>query len=81
MSAARHVRVTPSAAEVLAREIADVCLQIDRRLGNRRGTAERGVWFWLWPPDPLPGLDVLTNLHADAVEFLHNIVRTPKETP
>ena len=25
--------------------------------------------------------DVLTNLHADAVEFLHNITRTPKETP
>lgn len=80
MSAARHLDAAPSADEVLAREIADVCVQIDRRLGNRTGTAEKGVWFWLWPPDSLPDLDVLTALHRDAVTFLHNLIRTPKET-
>jgi hypothetical protein len=81
MSAARHLRVTPSAAEVLRQEISDLCVQIDRRLHNRPGTAERGLYAWFWPPDPSTPLNVLTNLHADACKFLHTIVTAPKEKP
>lgn len=68
-----------STAELLADTIT-VCAQIDRRLGNRPGTAWRGLWFWLWPPPQHPDPDVLRNLHTDAVEFLHTI-NHPKETP
>ena len=76
MTAARHLHVVPSEAELLAADIRNICQQIDRRLGNRPGTAARGTYFWLWPPDPLPDVSVLTRLHADAVKFLHTLITT-----
>ncbi len=79
MTAARHLAIAPTEAAVLADEIRAVCDQIDRRLDNRPGTAERGLYFWLWPPADLDA-DVLANLHADAVRFLHTIT-TDKRTP
>ena len=57
-------------ADTLRSEIAQVCLQIDRRLHNPPGTAERGLYFWYWPPVPSLGADTLAALRADAVEFL-----------
>lgn len=63
-------------AEALIEDIACVCAQIDRRLGNRAGTAERGTWFWYYPPNPAVSLDVLARLHLDAVRFLHAIITT-----
>ena len=70
VTAARHLAIAPTEAELLADEIRAVCHQIDRRLDNRPGTAERGIYFWLWPPADLDA-DVLAKLHADAVAFLH----------
>lgn len=72
MSAARHLHVAPTDAEVLADEIAAICDQIDRRLGNPPDTAEAGLYFWLWPPGDLD-TDVLAALHADAVAYLHTL--------
>lgn len=63
----------------LCQQITKTCARIDRRLGNRPGTAEKGLWFWLWPPHPDTDTDVLINLHADAVDFLHNITHTLKD--
>lgn len=37
MTAARHLAVAPTEAEVLREEITTICHQIDRRLGNRPG--------------------------------------------
>ena len=68
-------------AEALVEDIAAICAQIDRRLGNRRGTAERGVWFWYWPPHPDIGAEVLTALHRDAVAFLAGIVTGRPKAP
>jgi len=68
-------------AELLVDEIRAICHQIDRRLDNRLGTAERGLYFWLWPPDPAVSIEVLTRLHADAIEFLHNLTTTERTTP
>ncbi|HOB50963.1 MAG TPA: hypothetical protein PKK01_16880 [Mycobacterium sp.] len=79
MSAARRLRIAPTAAEVLADEISAICEQIDRRLGNPPGTAEAGLYFWLWPPGDLDA-DVLTALHADAVTFLLDLTTNPKGT-
>jgi len=73
MTAARHLSVAPDPAGVLQREIAEVCVQIDGRLGNPRGTAERGVYFWHWPPHPAQTVETLAALHADAVAFLHKL--------
>ncbi len=61
-------------AEALVDDIAAICKQVDDRLGNRAGIAERGVWFWYYPPDPNVGVEVLTALHRDAVAFLAGIV-------
>lgn len=72
--------IAPTEAEILTDEIRAVCHQIDRRLDNRPGTAERGLYFWLWPPADLDA-DVLTRLHADAIEFLHNITTTEGTAP
>lgn len=80
MTAARHLAVAPTEAEVLGEEITAVCAQIDRRLGNRPGTAERGLYFWLWPPADL-AVDVLVRLHADGIKFLHNLTTTERTTP
>ena len=65
-------RRRPAEAEVLADAITGICAEIDRRLHNRPGTAERGLWFWLWPPER-PEPDVVARLHADAVEFLGRV--------
>jgi len=81
MTAARKLQHAPTAPQVLREEIYQIGRQIDRRLGNRPGTAERGIYFWLWPPDSLNDLGVLARLHADAIEFLHDLTTTPKETP
>lgn len=72
MSAARHLRTAPTEAETLADEIAEVCRQIDRRTGAPPGTALRGLYWHLWPPADQPA-EVLTQLHADAVAYLHDI--------
>lgn len=71
----QFVTERPSEAELLVYDIATVCAQIDTRLGNPLGTAERGCYFWYGPP-PRPDLspDVLAALHRDAVEMLHSIV-------
>ncbi len=61
---------------MIATEITAICAQIDRRLGNATGTAERAIYFY-WSPDADD--DVLTRLHADAVSVLHNI--TDREDP
>ena len=58
-------------AELLRQDITAACAQIDRRLGNPAGTAERGVYFWYWPASSVSSVDVLVvQLHADAVAFL-----------
>ena len=69
-----HRTRTPTEAELLRRDIAAVCHQIDRRLHNLPGTAERAVWWWYGPPYPeFDNVPVLTRLHADAVQSLHAI--------
>lgn len=73
MTAARHLSIAPSPAELLAADIREMCQQIDRRLGNRPGTAERGLWFWLWPPER-PEPDVVARMHSDAAEFLGRVI-------
>ena len=80
MTAARKLLAPPTEAESLRAEISGLGHQIDRRLGNRPGTAERGLWFWLWPPHPETSIDVLTRLRADAQKYLHDLTST-KETP
>ena len=70
-----------SEAEALVEDIAAICAQADRRLGNRVGTAERGVWFWYYPPHPNVGTEVLTALHRDAVAFLAGIVTGRPKAP
>jgi len=80
MTAARKLQYAPTEAQVLREEIYEIGRQIDRRLGNRPGTAERGIYFWLWPPDSLTDLGVLAQLHGDGIEFLHDLTITPKET-
>lgn len=76
MSAARRLRIAPTAAEVLADEISELAAQIDRRLANRPGTAEQAIYFWHGPPG-WQGVDLLTRLHADAVALLAQIVNHP----
>jgi hypothetical protein len=80
MTATRELQSPPIEAESLRAEIFDLGQQIDRRLGNRPGTAEKAVYFWHWPPNPNTGVDVLTRLHADAVEFLHGLIPTTEGT-
>lgn len=79
MSAARHLAVAATEAEVLREEIAEIGRQIDHRTFAPPGTAERGVWFWYWPPESVHSVDVITRLHADAVTFLHSLTNTQKE--
>ena len=74
---ARHLAVAPTAAQVLRQEITDICAQIDHRLHNRAGTAERGVYFFY--SESLADIDVLTRLRADALNHLHNLTDSPKE--
>lgn len=69
MSAVRRLHVAPEPADLLRQDIAEVCNQIDRRLGNPPSTAKRGVYFWLWPPESVESLDVLTNLHPRRRRF------------
>lgn len=72
----RRNEVTPVAdrrhrqADTLRSEIARLCIQIDLGLDNPIGTAERGLYFWYWPPVPSLDVDTLAALRADAVEFL-----------
>lgn len=61
---------------VLVDGIAQACAEIDARLGNRPGTAERGCYFWYWPPDPNLGIDVLVALYRDALTFRDTIATT-----
>ena len=64
------LRVAPTPAETLRQEIAEVCGQIDRRLGRPMGATEVGLYFWFWPATDITSLDVLERLHADAVAAL-----------
>lgn len=73
MSAARHLRAAPDPAVILREDIRELCRQIDMRLGHRPGTAERGCFFWYWPPDEITDPVVLARLHADAATFLATI--------
>jgi hypothetical protein len=81
MSAARkrHLRAAPSPAEILRDEITAICSQMDRRLGNRAGTAEKAVYFYWWPPSESTSVEVLTRLHADAVRFLVDVMDRQRE--
>jgi len=79
VSAARRLRIAPTAAEVLADEISAICEQIDRRLGNPPGTAENGIYFWLGPPG-WQSAEVLATLHRDALAFLLDLTTNPKGT-
>ena len=74
MNAARHLRIAPHPAEILRAEITALCAQVDLRLGNPPGTAERGIYFWHWPPDSVTDPAVLARLHADAVALLFDTV-------
>jgi len=76
VTAARKLQSPPTEAESLRAEISDLGHQIDRRLGNRPGTAERGIYFWHWPPDAVVSVDVLTRLRRDAAQFLHDLIPT-----
>ena len=67
-----NLRVAPTPAETLRRDISELARQIDTRLGNPPGTAERGIYFWFWPR--VDDLGVLVALHADAVNFLAGVV-------
>jgi hypothetical protein len=78
-AAKRHLRAAPDPAEVLRHEIAEICAQIDVRLGSRAGTAERGTYFWYWPPRDITSIKVLTRLHADAVRFLVDVMDRQRE--
>ncbi|MGO9100111.1 MAG: hypothetical protein ACLP9Y_11975 [Mycobacterium sp.] len=51
-------------------KITNVCAEIDRRHGNPAGTAERGVYFWLWPWSESIAIDTLQNLLNDARVYL-----------
>ncbi|MDQ1247529.1 MAG: hypothetical protein QG597_1899 [Actinomycetota bacterium] len=75
MNTARHLRLAPTDAEVLAGEISAICAQIDRRLGNPPGTAENGIYFWLGPPG-WQSAEVLAALHRDALTFLLDLTTT-----
>ncbi len=79
MTAARRLRAAPDPAAVLRKEIAAICQQIDRRYGNRAGTAEKAVYFWYWPPGDVSSVEVLTNLHRDAVSFLVKAIDRERE--
>ena len=68
-----HLRIAPEPCETLRAEITELAAQIDRRLGNPPGTAERGIYFWYWPR--VDDLDVLTALHADAARFLLDTIK------
>ena len=70
-----HLRIAPEPSEILRAEITELAAQIDRRLGNPPGTAERAIYFWFWPR--VDDLDVLTRLHADAVGFLAAALTDP----
>ena len=80
MNTARHLRIAPSDAEVLADEISELCAQIDRRLGNPPGTAENGIYFWLGPPG-WQSTKVLAALHRDALTFLLHLITDERNTP
>lgn len=73
------LRLAVDPALLLRQDITAVCAQIDRRTGNPVGTAERGTYYWLWPPADVVSLDVLRSLHRDAVDMLHDITHR-KET-
>jgi len=51
-------------------KITAVCAEADLRYGSPPGSAERGTYFWLWPPSDSMGVDTLQNLLNDAREFL-----------
>ncbi|MBX7431122.1 hypothetical protein JDV09_03205 [Mycobacterium sp. Y57] len=70
----RSRRRPSTPADILKAEIAAIGLQIDRCLSNPTGTAEKGVYFWHWPPTTTISTAVLTRLHADAADFLHSVV-------
>jgi len=65
-----------TAERSLRRHITAICARIDRHTGAPPGTAERGCFFWLWPP--VDGLDtaVLQQLRADAASMLRSITRS-----
>jgi len=68
-----HLRIAPEPSEIRRAEITELAAQIDRRLGNPPGTAERAIYFWFWPR--VDDLDVLTALHADAARFLLDTIK------
>ncbi len=75
----RHLSAAPDPAAVLRQEITAICQQIDRRYGNRAGTAEKAVYFYWWPPSESTSVEVLTNLHRDAVSFLVKAIERERE--
>ncbi len=54
----------------LRAKITAVCAEADLRYGSPPGSAERGTYFWLWPPSESTEIDTLCNLLNDARAFL-----------
>jgi hypothetical protein len=63
-------------ADKLRADIRHVCLAADSLRGNPPGSAERGIYYWLWDPDLsyLTDISVLLRLRLDAVRFLSETV-------
>ncbi len=61
----------------LRAKITAVCAEADLRYGSPPGSAERGTYFWLWPPSDSMGIDTLQNLLNDAREFLSKAPALP----
>jgi hypothetical protein len=57
-------------ADELKAGIAAAAAKLDARYGNPPGVALRGIYFWFYPPEDVTGIDVLENLHADAIRFV-----------
>ena len=70
---ARRLTIAPAPEDLRRQHIGELCAQTDLHLGNPPGTAERGIYFWHWPPE-IPGAETLTALYADAVELLHTVI-------
>jgi hypothetical protein len=57
-------------ADELKAGIVAAAAELDRLNGTNPGTAERGIYFWYWPPSESTGIDVLRKLYADAIGFV-----------
>lgn len=63
-----------SPVETLRADIAVICEQIDRRLANPTGRAEKCIYAYYWPPRDINSVDTLTALHRDAADYLYQLL-------